>query len=189
MAKPDSQRGFMIIETLVAISVLMIAIAGPLVVASRGLFGAAASKDQLIASYLAQESLETAKNIRDINVYNINNGSTGIDWLTTGSSVTDLSLCTKASPCDISVIDSATVSSCSSSGCPIYLESNGYGHVNGSGAVATPFTRYVYLNTPGGSGNCSVSGVECTITAVIDWNEKTIPYEISMSSQLTDSAR
>ena len=46
----SSQKGFTIIETLIAITVLMIAVAGPLSVASKGLLSAQISKDQMIAS-------------------------------------------------------------------------------------------------------------------------------------------
>lgn len=60
-----NQKGFTIIETLVAITILMISIAGPLTIAQKSLMAAIYAKDQVIASYLAQDLMEDIKNNRD----------------------------------------------------------------------------------------------------------------------------
>ncbi len=56
---------FTLIETLVAISILTLAIAGPLTTANRALVAAEISRDQLTASYLAQEGVEYVRMVRD----------------------------------------------------------------------------------------------------------------------------
>lgn len=61
----NTQRAFTLVETLVAITVLMIAIAGPLTIASKSLKSALYARDQIVANYLAQDALEVVKNIRD----------------------------------------------------------------------------------------------------------------------------
>lgn len=58
-------RAFTLIETLVAITILMIAIAGPLTVASKGLTSALDAKNQSVAINLAQEGLEYINNMKD----------------------------------------------------------------------------------------------------------------------------
>jgi len=58
-------QGFTIVETLVAITILMISIAGPLTIAQKSLTAATQAKDQVIASYLAQDLMEYIKNARD----------------------------------------------------------------------------------------------------------------------------
>jgi prepilin-type N-terminal cleavage/methylation domain-containing protein len=58
-------RGFTLIETLVAISILMIAIASPINLAQKALSSAVSSRDQMTASFLAQDGLEAIKNLRD----------------------------------------------------------------------------------------------------------------------------
>ncbi|MEK7501415.1 MAG: prepilin-type N-terminal cleavage/methylation domain-containing protein [Patescibacteria group bacterium] len=63
-----NNKGFTIIETLVAIAILMISIAGPLAVASKSLTAALYAKDQMVASYLAQEGVETIRNRKDNNI-------------------------------------------------------------------------------------------------------------------------
>ena len=65
-------------ETIVAIAILLISIAGPLTVAEKALTEAVSSQDQMTASYLAQDLMEYVKNVRDDNL--LNNSANG--WLT-----------------------------------------------------------------------------------------------------------
>lgn len=75
------EKGFTLIETLVAITILLIAIVGPMEIASKGLFSAFYARDEITAYYLAQEGLEYVRNGRDT-VFLINNsGGTPIEWL------------------------------------------------------------------------------------------------------------
>ncbi|MEK7184741.1 MAG: prepilin-type N-terminal cleavage/methylation domain-containing protein [Patescibacteria group bacterium] len=60
--KKMQNGGFTIIETLVAITILMISIAGPLTIAQKGLTASIYARDQITASYLSQELMEKIKN-------------------------------------------------------------------------------------------------------------------------------
>jgi prepilin-type N-terminal cleavage/methylation domain-containing protein len=64
-----NKKGFTLIETLVAISILMIAIAGPLTVASKGYTSAIDAKNQSIAINLAQEGMEYLNYVKDNKVW------------------------------------------------------------------------------------------------------------------------
>jgi type II secretory pathway pseudopilin PulG len=55
------KKGFTIIETLVAITILMISIVGPLTIAQKSLNASIYAKDQVIASFIAQEQMELIK--------------------------------------------------------------------------------------------------------------------------------
>lgn len=59
------KRGFTLIETMVAVSILTLAVAGPLYTASRAIVAAETSRDRLTASYLAQEGIEYVRMMRD----------------------------------------------------------------------------------------------------------------------------
>ena len=74
-----TRRGFTLIETLVAISVFMLAIIGPLTIIRLALSTAAVSKDQVSAFYLAQDAIEYVVNLRNSNSKNGNPWLSGID--------------------------------------------------------------------------------------------------------------
>ncbi len=64
-------KGFTLIETLAAITLLSVAIVAPMSLASRSLSASYYSRDQVTAYYLAQEAIESIRNIRDGNVLQI----------------------------------------------------------------------------------------------------------------------
>lgn len=70
-------RGFTLVETLVAISMLVTTIVAPLTIAADSLFQSRYARDQVIATYLAQETVEMVRYVRDKNLMeatiNINN--------------------------------------------------------------------------------------------------------------------
>ncbi len=75
-----ASSGFTIIETLVALVILVMAITVPLTLAEKGLASAEAAKEEITALFLAQEAMEYIKNRRDENA--IASGErTGQDWL------------------------------------------------------------------------------------------------------------
>lgn len=67
----NKNRGFTIMETLVAIFILLLAITGPMVFAQNGLRASFLARDQVTAFFLAQDAIEYIKNIRDGNVVDI----------------------------------------------------------------------------------------------------------------------
>jgi type II secretory pathway pseudopilin PulG len=74
-------RGFTLLEALVAISILMVAVVAPITIAQKGLSSAVYTKNQMIASYLAQDAIEFIINKKDtVAINNIHNGTTN-GWL------------------------------------------------------------------------------------------------------------
>jgi prepilin-type N-terminal cleavage/methylation domain-containing protein len=78
MKKPHRKKGFTLLETLVAVSVLMIAITATFTAAQSGLSAAIEAKDQVVAFYLAQEAVESVRNVRDENAINVRNWLFGV---------------------------------------------------------------------------------------------------------------
>ena len=56
--------GYSLIEVLVAISILLIAIVGPMTIASKGLQNAQFAREQTLATFLAQEGIEIIVGLR-----------------------------------------------------------------------------------------------------------------------------
>lgn len=60
-----TQQGYSFVEVLVAISILLIGLVGPLTIAATGLKNATFAKEQNIAFFLAQEAIEGAIYLRE----------------------------------------------------------------------------------------------------------------------------
>ncbi len=74
MSMQSHKKGFTLLETLVAVSLLMIAIVGPLTIAQKSVKTSSYTKNRVTAYYLAQDALEFLRNIRDTNSLR------GFDW-------------------------------------------------------------------------------------------------------------
>jgi len=76
----STNKGFTLIETLVAISILVTAIVAPLTIAANSLFQSRYSRDQVVATYLAQEAVEMIRYVRDRNLMS-NLANSNVSWL------------------------------------------------------------------------------------------------------------
>jgi len=131
------KKGFTIVETLVAVTVLMIAISGPLTVSFRALNAAVSSKNQMIATFLAQDAVEFARNIKDNNISRGNPEG----WLA------DIGECTPSQMCYVNTLTNTVKSECPTSmykECALYKDDTGRYSQNTSG-TKTPFYRTMYL--------------------------------------------
>ena len=156
--------GFTLVETLVAIAILMIAIAGPLTVAEKGLSAAIYARDKLIGSYLAQDGMEAIKNIVDTNELNGNATDLSKGWLYDAQAPNTELVSSTNNSCNSNVnacyVDTITgkIDTCSNSlNCPLYLSTSGYSNLTTSGSV-TPFIRTYYIvpfGVNGGSNNAA----------------------------------
>ncbi len=160
-------RGFTLIETLVAITVLVTAVAGVLKIAGDSLRLTAVAREQLVAFYLAQEPIEFIRNVRDSNRL-----QTPPDpWLT------HLSECISTDGTTRCVIDATeskypplpnTIRTCPILPTPceildIQTSTKLYGYGNGALWVPTKFTRTTAIITPMG-GNADEMRIDVTVS-------------------------
>ena len=66
-----AQSGFTLIETLVAITLLTVAITEPISLTTQSLESAYYARDQITAFYLAQEAIEAVRSVRDAQILQI----------------------------------------------------------------------------------------------------------------------
>jgi prepilin-type N-terminal cleavage/methylation domain-containing protein len=64
----EDARGMTLIETLVAITILAVAIVAPMSLTIQSLVSAYYARDQIVASNLAQEAIESVRAVRDGNI-------------------------------------------------------------------------------------------------------------------------
>ncbi len=188
--------GFTLVEALIAISILMIAIASPMTLAQKGLSTATLSKDQMIASFLAQDGVEAVKNIRDQIAVSASPGS---DWL--GAPLTPC-VCGPSDNCDFNVptglkfctIDTTRTWTNIEGGSiqpgdvnnaklkisytnPLPGETKTFLKYDYAGTEDSKFTRYINIKKSGTSG---ISSDEAVINVRVFWDSTLGPQKIDI---------
>ncbi len=184
----QKNRGFTLVETLVAISIFTMSVVAVLSVISSSLANISYAKNKIMAGYLAQEGVEYIRNMRD--TYILDDPRDG--WK---DSANNFRL--KIAPCIISdgcYFDDQTLIytsglnkpmtlipliSCSGP-CPSLYYSSLYGSYNYSQSGAkTPFIRKVLITYPDGTGDNEVK-----VTSTVSWVQGSGTYNIVLSENL-----
>ena len=177
ITKSKSIKGFTMVETLVAVAILMISVAGPLTIAQKGLLAAIYARDQVTASFLALDAMEFIKNVRDNNMNQIsNNLIPPSDWL--ANIYVSGSKCNAAN--NVCKIDTTIPSSgtnpetCNSPAtCILYNDGSGY---KTTGAKTTQFSRSYYI--------INENGTEATAVVNVNWFNGTVENSVKLENQL-----
>lgn len=177
------KRGFTLIEAMVAISILSLAVTGPLLIAQKGIGSAVYARDQITAYYLAQEAVEYIRNVRDTNRI------TGAWWLSQFSSCQPYNSGTPScstingtykidarysnftndggTPTNYAddTVNASAIAVCSGTCGTLSFDSSTklYGYGSGSTWKTTPFTRTITIDN-------TASNKEALVTVTISWN-------------------
>jgi prepilin-type N-terminal cleavage/methylation domain-containing protein len=168
--KQKEKNGFTLIETLVAISLLMLALVAPMTLAAQSLAAAYYSRSQITGFYLAQEGIEVVRSVRDANIIAeaegqtlpVNQGgaiSSVFDNIPAGTTVAN------AVPFTVDSLEgtSNALYTCLSSGCPPLLINSAlsqYGYDDSNGSVGSDCA---HSGTSWTSSTCS-NGAGWTVT-------------------------
>lgn len=186
-------RGFSLVETLVALSVLLVSIAAPLTIASKSLQNIYYARDQYIATMLAQEGVEAVISLQR----NMVNGEVidgtpqnAWDWY----SALPNACRTNANGCAMDFRNNTTApvwvnnAACNSNNCdinynPTFTRAR-YSHQTGAGWAATPYERRIRV-VDAGNGFDQVM-VESRVT----WSSNLFPapQEVIMRTNLYNIA-
>ena len=162
------QKGFTIIEVIVAIFILSVAVVGVFSAFSIIVILTSTASNRLTAAYLAQEGVETVRNIRDNN------------WLTRGQEPGERKWYEGLEPCfSACEVDYKTTGhdpnwtrSWVSDGAKLKIDLNGfYNYENGTD---TKFKRKIIIECPGSpSGLCADENNDMMMVSVeVFWDEK-----------------
>jgi prepilin-type N-terminal cleavage/methylation domain-containing protein len=163
----NPRRGFSLVETLVAITVLLFAITGPLTIAHRAISDSRVAKNQTTAIFLAQDAMEHIRNVRDSN--NIDKAGNWLRYIDACSST-----------CIVDTLNTAPNSidsSCGGSDCPAlrFDSSSGlYGY--NSGWAESIFTRTITLS--------SLSANEAEVTVNVNWGKGVMARSLSLKENI-----
>ncbi|MDP1690213.1 MAG: prepilin-type N-terminal cleavage/methylation domain-containing protein [bacterium] len=190
-------KGFTLIETMIAITILTFAMAGPMFTAGRSIVAAQTARDQLTATYLAQEGIEYVRMMRDneyLTAYHAGGAdisSTAWSNYLTGLDVTSITRCIAPNTCTLDTAGNGGLEPCPGNSCaPLYL----MGCVNGpDGLSCTPPNRYIQHELPGSVRSpftrtiqaIGVSSSEEKIISTVSWSFHGTPYFVTVSDHLT----
>lgn len=148
--------GFSLLETTIAIAILVTAVVGPLTLASSSIKASSLAKNNLIAANLAQEGMELIKNHRD------NNLLRGVEWIEDMGSPAAQTRCFSASGCQIDAT-TLVIDPCGASCDPLNLDTLSGLYSYGAGSL-TIFTRKINIK--------SVNTDEIKVTSAVSWSER-----------------
>ena len=188
-----ARRAFTLIETLVAVSILTLSIAAPLFTADRAIVSAETARDQLTASYLAQEGIEYVRAMRDD------------EFLTAYSQPGATNVSTTAWTNFLNGVDSAAITQCRTTTCtldpsrlmgtgsdlalercsmsgnpypvcaPLYLSNDIY-------TVQPIGTKQVFTRT---IQAIDISATDERIISTVSWSFHETPYSVTIYDHLT----
>lgn len=164
------KKGFTLVESLVAISILLVTIVVPMQIATHSVKTTALAKEQLTATFLAQEGIESIIRLRDNEELS---GASNWSWIPIE--------CTSAGGCSVNP-SNGVIDACPSggAGCILYLDEDrstgAYYSQTSTGNIVSPYTRKVTISDPGGAR-------EATITAVVSWYSYAVRDTINITIQ------
>jgi prepilin-type N-terminal cleavage/methylation domain-containing protein len=154
------EGGFTLVETLIAIAVLSLAVTGPMTIAQKSIASAMYARDQVMASYLAQDAIEYVRNVRDTNRL-----TTGVSWLNKLDECVTQDCVINS---NISIWDGSNwqdaIWPANASNERMYFDKADYiyNHQNGVNSAVTQFTRRVRVTEV-------VPNREADVTATVSW--------------------
>jgi prepilin-type N-terminal cleavage/methylation domain-containing protein len=165
-ARRYQESGFTLVETLVAITILLVVIVGPMTIAQKGIQNSYFAGDQTTAVYLAQEAIEHIQRLRDdvaldnFQDYKNSNSNPGSGETRAWHSALD-SDCTDGEGCDVNLASTNSFTDCSSeSNCTLNFQNDQSSRIYGYGAGPdSKFIRKIFVGNFDAQG-----GVPVTVT-------------------------
>ncbi len=156
--KWQREKGFTLVETLVAITILLVAIVGPMTIAARGLQTAFYAREQITAFSLAQEGVELIREKRDENAL-----SHSGNWLQGVPS----GLCGSSNPdgCGLDIRGGSFLN-CNGNNCQLKYDSaalpGNRGFYTYTAGTPSLYTRRIFVTE-------TVNGKEALVTVKVTW--------------------
>jgi len=164
-------KGFTIVESLVAITILVLVVTGTASTIQTSISSYIFSKNQVIAFYLAQEGFEQLRNIRD------ENGLKTQPWLT-GISNNSSDPCYFGNSCYVDPVSSNVPTRCGAPGsCPVLRQDAATGFFGYNSLWPTTIFRREILLT-------RINADEISILVTVNWSKGLVNREFKARENL-----
>ncbi len=202
---PTFKKGFTMIETLVAIAILVIAVIGPMSLLSKAIADSSYARNQVVATYLAQEGIESVINKRNIIAASnktlfpgdeqneVEAGAAyleGQNWLTGPEGYDGLGPCVGDRSCVVESLDVLDqVHSCSPPGCkPLKFdpESKLYQYETGEDTIfvrSVKITPIMVAADADGGGQPEYN--EARVEVTVNWHNKNDERSITLATYIS----
>lgn len=171
MITNNKQKGFTLVETLVAISILLIAVVGPISLIGDSLHKLYFARDQMVAINLAQEGIEVVRQKRDSDML-----AAAASTLFSTGGTSYYTVDTRSATPLTKVIQATSIQQ------PVYLKGGFYEQGDTISASTTPFTRLVTVTDTGIAA--ANSSIERQVISKVEWNTGGASSSISVSENL-----
>lgn len=155
-------KGFSLLETTIAIAILVAAVIGPMALSSKSVRSASVARNTILASNLAQEGAELIKNIR------LNNRLSGSNW-TQG-----LGTCGSVNGCFIDAKD-LDVRACSAN-CAFLKFDNGLNLYNYDSGQDSIFRRIITIS--------NLTADEIKVRSSVRWSDNFGNHDFTLSTSM-----
>ncbi len=170
------KKGFTLVETLIAISIFSVSVIALMSFLSQNISNAGYAKRRMIATYLAQEGIESVRNMRDTYVFY--SGTTSNDW---NKFKAQLSPCNLGNECGFNNAiysdDPNYVFKCSSNpnSCKLFLNNGNY-NTNSIGSDSG-YSRTIRMDV--------ISADEVRIYSAVSWTQVGgFPHSVTLTENL-----
>lgn len=170
-----SQQGFTLVETLVAITILLLVIVGPMTISSQSAKSTSFASEQVIAFFLAQEGAELIQKRRDdyFNLYFLPLGHPSRISTPWTNFTNSLVTCYGVSGCGVEILltqkGDLTIKDCSGNGCPLFFDDNvastlrsRYTYTDLGVNLRTPYSRVIKMER--------ITGSEVKVISTVTWS-------------------
>lgn len=187
--KDPSYTGFTLLETIVALSIILAAVIGPVTLITRGILNFGFSENKLVALNLAQEGLELMREIRENNIIcDQLNGPASWDWFRDPSGGGIINSGDFEVDTTQTVTISCGASSVTTPRMSLFTDSKFYlDPVNGvysySGAPNTVFTRKITIDKPPADVAIPAND-QRDVISVVSWTERSIDRNITLRERM-----
>ncbi len=165
------QGGFTLVETLVAISILLLVVIGPMTIAAKGMQMGYYANEQSTAVFMAQEAIESIQKLRDDNALALlespPTSANSWDWY---NNLPDSCKMDGGNDngCDLDITGPSYINCNATSTCTIEMDTNNVGIViygyGGGGWVPTIFNRFIRVEPEVVGGVTIGAKVSVTVT-------------------------